>query len=96
MKTCPLCLKRLSEGAHGTCLEKLWTTVQRMSVLPRSEADPTPRFSLLEDESPEEWRMRLESLALYAHELRRDHRDDDGIGEICDQIELRAWGPRVS
>lgn len=99
MKTCPLCLKRLGEGKHGSCIERLWTAVQRLAVVrpdpPTVRTAGTPGFTLVEDESPEQLRARLESLAAYAAKLRRAHRDEDGIGEICDQIDLRAWGPGV-
>jgi hypothetical protein len=42
--------------------------------------------------SPEQ--TRLDAIAVYVMELRRAHSGDERIGEICDQIELRAWGPK--
>ncbi len=43
--------------------------------------------------SPEQ--MRLDAIAGYALALRREYKGNDQIGEICDAIELRAWGPTL-
>ncbi len=44
--------------------------------------------------SPEQ--MRLDAIAVYVMGLRREHKGNDLIGDICDAIEVRCWGPTLT
>ncbi len=39
--------------------------------------------------------LRLNAIAVYVRDLRQEHKGNDLIGDICDLIELRAWGPTL-
>jgi hypothetical protein len=89
MKTCPICARRGDEGSHWACLQRLWAAQERVL---KEYQDMKRR---VRGELGSEPQLRLEALAAYAAALRRTHKGNDTIGEICDQIELRAWGPSL-
>ncbi len=42
-----------------------------------------------------EAQLRLDAITRLVQRLRQDHRGNDVIGDVCDLIELRAWGPTL-
>ncbi len=44
---------------------------------------------------PSESELRLDAISRLVRQMRQDHRGNDLIGDLCDLIELRAWGPTL-
>ncbi len=42
-----------------------------------------------------EAQLRLDAITRLVRQLRQDHRGNDLIGDVCDLVELRAWGPTL-